>query len=355
MTTAQIVSLLICIALTAISLRALRPAAYRFDLIDKPCSRKRHEIATPLLGGISIFLGFLVAAVIGTDFSRELLSFMVAAGLMVLLGVIDDKYDVSAKARLAGQAAIATLLIFSSDISFTSLGNLLGLGEVELGWFAIPFTYLAILAAINAFNMIDGIDGLLGGVALLSFTAIGTLSWLHGAYMLSYMSLLIAVALVPFLVCNLGFEGTRCKVFMGDSGSMFIGLAIVWLLVIATQQHHVVGSVKPVTALWLVALPIMDIVTVMGRRLIAGKSPIRAGRDHIHHLFMRAGFGARHTLILLLLFSMMMQFIGVLGDLMDVRDSVLFYGFLLVYFAYLLHLKWLRSRAKHIELSRVTS
>lgn len=351
MTNVQIASLLVCILSTAVLLRVLRTAAYRFDLIDKPCNRKRHQDATPLLGGISIFLGFLIATLIGMDFSGELLSFMAAAGLMVALGVIDDLYDVSAKARLAGQAVVATLIIFTSEVYFTSLGNLFGFGDIELGLFAIPFTYLAILAAINAFNMIDGIDGLLGGVALLSFTAIGVLSWLHGAYMLLYLSFLIGAAIIPFLLCNLGLNGARCKVFMGDSGSMFIGLTIVWLLVIATQQHHAVGPIKPVTALWLVALPIMDIVTVMGRRLIAGQSPIQAGRDHIHHCFLRAGFSARHTLILLLLFTLSMQIVGVLGDLLDITDAVLCYGFLGVYFAYLLHLKCLANRAKKIELA----
>ncbi|MCL5049341.1 MAG: UDP-N-acetylglucosamine--undecaprenyl-phosphate N-acetylglucosaminephosphotransferase [Firmicutes bacterium] len=350
MSTVQILSLLVCFALTAICLRALRPAAYRFDLIDQPCNRKRHRTATPLLGGISIFIGFLCAALIGAETSYEFFSFLLAAGFMVVLGVIDDRHDISAKTRLAAQAVIASLLIFSGDMTFTTLGDLLGVGELQLGLFAIPFTYLAILAAINAFNMIDGIDGLLGGVALLCFAAIGVLALLHGAYPLAYFSLLIAIALVPFLICNLGFDGARCKVFMGDSGSMFIGLAVVWLLVVATQHEHEFGNIKPVTALWLVALPIMDIVSVMARRILAGDSPIKAGRDHIHHFYLRAGFNSRHTLFLLLAFTAVMQMVGVMGDLAEVPDFIMFITFIVTYFAYLLHLKWLQLRAKKLNL-----
>ena len=345
---------MICLLLTAVCLSVLRPTAYRFDLIDEPCIRKRHVKATPLLGGVSIFLGFFFAVLVGVDAGPMLRSFLLAAGLMVALGVIDDKYDINAVVRLIGQTAIASVLIFAGGIRFHTLGDLFSHGEVELGWFAVPFTYLAILAAINAFNMIDGIDGLLGGIALTTFSSLSLLAALHGSATLAYFSLVIAVALIPFLIANLGLRGQRCKVFMGDSGSIFIGLAAVWLLVIATQHGHATDSLKPITAVWLVAIPIMDIVTVMCRRIVAGRSPLQAGRDHIHHKYMSAGFTVRQTLAVLLAYSVIFQVIGGLCDLLNVPDHLMLLGFVAAYLAYLLHLPWLKKRANRIVLNQVT-
>lgn len=338
-------SLLVCFVLSAVCLFGLRSSAHKFKLVDEPCNRKRHREVTPLLGGISVFVGFFAAVIVGVESNPMLQNFLLAASLMVVLGVLDDKYDVSAKTRLFGQIVIASVLILIGGAQFQTLGDLLGFGSLTLGWFSLPFTYLAILAAINAFNMIDGIDGLLGGTAFVTFMGISVLAALHGASQISFVSLLIAVGLIPFIVLNLGLTGLKRKVFMGDAGSMFIGLSAVWLLIVTTQYNYTSGSVRPVTALWLVALPIMDIVTVIIGRLMAKKPLMKAARDHVHHDYLNAGFAPKHALLILLGFSIVMTLVGILGELFKVYEPIMFLGFLSAYAGYLGKLKWLRSRA----------
>ncbi len=180
------------------------------------------------------------------------------------------------------------LMCLGSGMHIQSLGNILGFGDVALnpvlGYF---ITVVAVLSAINAFNMIDGIDGLLGISSLITFAGMGVLFSLNHDTANMKLALIISVALIPYLVANLGFSSPAKfkKIFMGDTGSMLIGFTVVWLLIQGTQAHgeqH--PSFSASTALWLIAFPLMDMVRVIGDRLLRGKSPFNADRSHLHHI-----------------------------------------------------------------------
>ncbi|MBH0057953.1 UDP-N-acetylglucosamine--undecaprenyl-phosphate N-acetylglucosaminephosphotransferase [Pseudoalteromonas sp. SWXJZ94C] len=317
------------LSLCAISV--LRPFAVKFELVDKPNERKQHLGHVPLIGGIAVFCSVVISSSMWLPVNVELVSYLCAAGLMVVLGVMDDKHDLSVKFRVFFQIIIATFMIFTIDDYIVSLGNLFFIGEIKLGYVGLLFTYIAVVAMINAFNMVDGIDGLLGAMAINTLGAIAFLLFIKGQENL--FTVLIIVALIPYLIFNLGFFGTRYrKIFMGDAGSMFIGFTVVWLLVSNTQGASI--SFRPVTALWIVAVPLIDMATIIIRRIKKGQSPFHADREHLHHIFLRAGFSSRSALCIIFCLSAVFSTIAIVSEWYAIHESIMFAGFLCVFGVY---------------------
>jgi len=338
--------LLVAVLVAVVSLRVLYPLALRYQLVDIPDSRKHHKGNIPLIGGVSVFIGSGVAMMLamanGMGFSMQGLWFWGAAFLMVLTGVVDDKHDLSVRTRVVIQVLVASSLVFASDVAVHDLGYLFGAeyGSVELGAFAGVFTVIAIMGLINAFNMVDGMDGLLGALSMVTLLSIAILNAMAGQYVPATVAIVVCAAIVPFMVCNVAPLRFRCpKVFMGDAGSMFIGLTVVWLVIISTQGGEQNGiAFRPVTALWLVALPLMDMVAIMFRRMKKGQSPFRPDREHLHHLFMRSGFGNKQALGLISLKAIALASIGIAGEIFAVPESYMFAGFLLAFVLYCIQL-----------------
>ncbi|MCF2825861.1 MULTISPECIES: UDP-N-acetylglucosamine--undecaprenyl-phosphate N-acetylglucosaminephosphotransferase [Pseudoalteromonas] len=340
-------ALLFSFAMSLAAIGVVRPMAIRFNLVDKPNERKKHEGHIPLIGGIAVFSSIFITSSLFFPFSIELGCYLLASGLMVLIGVMDDKHDLSVRFRIFFQIVVASLMIFSIDSYIQNLGDLFSFGDINLGWFGVLFTYVAVIGIINAFNMVDGIDGLLGTMAIITLSAISILLFLSGQENL--LSVLLVVALVPYLIFNLGAFGTQYKkIFMGDAGSMFIGFTVVWLLAINTQGAT--SSFRPVTALWIVAVPLMDMAAIIIRRIRKGKSPFSPDRDHLHHIFLRAGFNSRQALLVISLIGALFASIGVAGELFEIPESVMFVAFIGIFLVYnyaILHvwriLKWYRK------------
>src|SRR5690554_1267540 len=200
-----------------LSLRVLHPVAEAIGLIDHPRANKIHQTKTPLIGGVAIFTGTAVAVSYALPLSTELRLYLLASASLVFVGVLDDRYDLSVRSRFIGHIFAASIVIFGGEIYFQSLGSLLGFGQVTLGTGGIVFTYLAVMAAINAYNMIDGIDGLLGSQAAVTFSAIAWLTHNTEHVEVNTLAIILLVALIPFLVVNLNLLPGVRKVFMGDA------------------------------------------------------------------------------------------------------------------------------------------
>jgi len=233
-------------------------------------------------------------------------------------------------------------MIYGVGGYIANLGDLFGLGDIELGPVGIVFTYFAIIVVINAYNMVDGIDGLIGSLSLNTFTAIAILFLMSGNYGYLSYPLILATATLPYLIFNLGFfKAYSKKIFMGDAGSMFIGLSVIWLLSIGTQGDS--ASFRPVTALWICAIPLMDMLAIVIRRYRKGKSPFKPDRDHLHHILQRAGLSSRQTLVVISIFAALMSMIGVLGEYFQVAEGielVLFVLIFILYNKYARHFSW---------------
>src|SRR5690554_4440108 len=168
--------LFIALGATAFMLRVMHPVAELMNLLDKPCHRKQHNGTVPLIGGIAVFFGVAVAMSSLAEIGFQARLFLVSSAMMVFIGMLDDKYDLSVKIRLLGQFIAASVIIFGGELYISNLGNLFGFGVVDMGIAGVVFTYLAVLAAMNAYNMIDGIDGLLGAMGMVAFFGIAVLA-----------------------------------------------------------------------------------------------------------------------------------------------------------------------------------
>ncbi|QXX81757.1 UDP-N-acetylglucosamine--undecaprenyl-phosphate N-acetylglucosaminephosphotransferase [Providencia sp. R33] len=305
----------------------------KIGLVDKPNFRKKHEGLVPLVGGISIFIGICFAFFITNEYIPHKWLYLLCAGTLVFVGALDDRFDISVKFRAFVQAFVAVLMMTAAGLKLNSLGHAFGPWELVLGPFSYIVTLFAVWTAINSFNMIDGIDGLLGGVASVAFGALGLLLYLNGNMALAFWCFAFIAAIIPYLVLNLELLGRRFKVFMGDAGSTLIGFTIIWILVASTQEE--VHPINPVTALWIIAIPLMDMVAIMYRRIRKGMSPFSPDRQHIHHLIMRSGFTPKGAFVLITSSAAFLACIGIIGErLTFVPEWVMLALFLLVFMMY---------------------
>ena len=325
-----------------LAIKFFNPVAVEIGLVDKPCERKQHSGNIPLIGGISIFLAVLAASLLWLPNTLELRMYLIASAMMVFIGALDDKFDLRVRVRIVGQIIIASLMIYGVGGYISNLGNLFGFGDIALGPLGIIFTYVGIIVVINAYNMIDGIDGLIGSLSINTFTSIAILFIMSGQTDYLSYPLVLATATLPYLIFNLGlleklFNKKTIKIFMGDAGSMFVGLSVIWLLTMGTQGEQ--ASFRPVTALWICSIPLMDMLAIVVRRYKNGKSPFKPDRDHLHHILQRAGLSSSQTLALISTTAVIMSMIGLAGEYFNVAESVMLTVFLLMFLGYLYVIK----------------
>ncbi|WOT06280.1 UDP-N-acetylglucosamine--undecaprenyl-phosphate N-acetylglucosaminephosphotransferase [Shewanella youngdeokensis] len=315
-----------------LAIRLAKPIAVKIGLVDIPTQRKVHVGSVPLVGGIAIYIGVLTASMMFIEQSQSLNIYLLSAAMVLFIGVLDDKYDLSVRLRIASQIFVACMMIFGAEHYLHSFGGLFGHGTINLGVFGILVTIVAVIGCINAFNMIDGIDGLAGMLSLVAFSSLGFLfSAVTSEWFL--LPIIFIAGLAAYLMFNLGWPSKALtKVFMGDAGNMFIGLTIAWLLVIGTEAE--MGAFRPVTALYIIAIPLMDMAAIMYRRIKKGKSPFKPDRDHLHHIFERAGFTRRQTLAIITVISFMFAGFGCLGELYQWPEWLMFMLFIAVFSMY---------------------
>lgn len=272
--------------------------ARRVGLVDYPNERKRHGRPTPLVGGPVLAVAGIGGALALGAGGAEVWALLGALVFLAAIGVVDDKYHVSARWKFLAQGVATAALMMVTGIFIRGLGQLGWGGAVHLGWaLGVAFTIFAVVGVINAVNMVDGVDGLAGGlslVALASFVAtsrMGDAGWGD----LWIVAFAIGGALLGFLAYNAPVAGRpRARAFLGDSGTLLVGFLLAWLAVRATQPDmH--PSLPPMLAVWFLALPILDTVTVMLRRALAGRSPFSPDRLHLHHLCLRHGWSVART------------------------------------------------------------
>lgn len=323
------------LSISALALHLIHPLSPRMGLMDHPGERRRvHREAVPRIGGIAVFVGASSGLLLAQPLDVSQVFALLGAALLVVVGVIDDCWRLRPRERLVGQIAAALLLTLGGGMTLTSLGNLLGFGPIELGPFAIPFTVFATVGIINAMNMIDGIDGLAGGLALMVLIILLILAPAIGPTQV--MMLTTIAALIPYMLCNLELPGCkRRKVFLGDAGSMLLGYLIVWALIDSTKSP---GGIQPVTAIWLVAIPLSDTLAVMGRRIREARHPFSADRGHLHHLLARIFRSTRKSLVLMLASAGLLAALSIAGLILQVPEPVMFYASMLIFTLYLIAL-----------------
>lgn len=264
---------------------------------------KVHTGLVPTLGGIAIFSAFMVvfsASTYADNFSG--FGYFVAASIILFgAGLKDDLIAISPYKKFAAQFLATALIIFGADIQFTNLGGVFGTTIIS-PWVGIPLTFFAIVVIINSINLIDGIDGLGGGIAILASVFFGYWFYKAGLYQWAALSFILTGSILGFLWYN----RPPAKIFMGDTGSLVIGL---YMAVLAINFVEFSISIKdvvywedavPVIVAAVLVVPLYDTLRIFIVRMLNGKSPFDADNDHVHHHLMRAGFNHGHIVVFLL-------------------------------------------------------
>ncbi len=311
----------------------IKPAR-RLGWVDQPSVRKRHREPTPLVGGVAMCAAFCSIALLLSEKPQGYPLLLTGMILLTLIGVYDDLRSIKPSIRFLFQGGAILLMILEGKVVVSNLGDLFGLGGIALGGWAIGFTVFGAIGVINAFNMSDGIDGLAGGLALIAVGWLVILALATPAHSDDTGFLLVLAAVIAgFLIYNLRHPWrTRAGVFMGDAGSTMLGFALSWFMVHLSQSDPAVMT--PMTAVWILALPLLDAVAVMIRRIRAGRSPFTADRQHLHHLLLSYGLSDGWCTAILLVAASVSGAVGVVAYKIQLSDYIQFYAFIMIFLLY---------------------
>jgi UDP-GlcNAc:undecaprenyl-phosphate GlcNAc-1-phosphate transferase len=230
--------------------------------------------------------------------SRTILAFCLGALLLLLVGIIDDRRDLPWKPRVLAQCAAALVMVYVGDVRILHIGPLFGHESLEVGWLSVPFTVFVTVGIINAINMADGSDGLAGTLVLVALAMLAAVCVVAGNDVVFRRILPLIGAVTGFLALNMRHPWQpRARAFLGNSGSAVLGFFIAWLTV--RVSHFPGHPVSSILLPWLVALPLIDCLVLMTRRVREGRSPFSADRNHMHHLMLDAGFTPTQAALLL--------------------------------------------------------
>jgi len=319
--------------------------AKKLGVVDSPDGvRKVHKGNIPLGGGICLFLPLASCFYLFPEFSSSVSDDIKIIGLCSLLilfiGLADDIKSLPISVRLIGQIIASWLIIIMTDLYVKDLGDLFGLGNIYLGELGIPITIFMVVGVTNAFNMLDGMDGLVSLVSLCCFLSLSILSYYSGSSSIEIN--LLSTVLFIFLLFNLGLFKREWKIFLGDSGAMWIGFLISWTLIYLSGDQD--KLIEPVSALWIILLPLIDALSTFIERVKAGKPIFSGDRAHIHHLLLAAGFKKWKVLVLILFVTFLSCSFIVFTTFYSVKEYYLFYGFLTLWLFYYLLLKYPLSK-----------
>ena len=331
---------LIAAVLTFIVQWWLRPVAQRLNLLDYPAGRKDHAHPTPITGGLAMVIGILVTAWATLDLlDTAWIAFSLGAGLLIVVGLLDDKYDLPWWLRIGVQVLAALIMALMGGVQVEQLGPVFGLGSMSLGMLSVPFTVFATVGLINAINMIDGADGLAGSLVLTALVMLVAACLYSGNDVMAERVMIMVGAVSAFLWFNLRFPWRpHAKIFMGNAGSAFLGFVIAWVSFRLTQNPG--HPVSPVLALWLIPIPVMDCLVVMTRRVRDGNSPFKADQNHIHHVLRHSGFTPMQKAVFLSLFSAICGLTVGQALRLDIPEPLL----LIAFFVLCIGWYWLTSR-----------
>ncbi|MEC2071291.1 glycosyltransferase family 4 protein [Alkalihalophilus marmarensis] len=283
-------TLLICFIVAVLITPVVKQFAIKIGATDQPNHRKVHQKVMARLGGLAIYIGFLIGFVILQPVSPYMIPILIGSFIIILTGFLDDMIELSAKWKLFGQLLAAGVVIFYGvRLDFI---NLPFGGELHLGWLAIPITLLWIIGITNAINLIDGLDGLAAGVSSIVLITISGLAILDGNMFVASLGVILLGSTLGFLVHNFN----PAKIFMGDTGALFLGYMIAVISLLGFKNVTAFSLVIPVIIL---AVPISDTLFAIVRRVVQKKPLSAPDKSHLHHCLLRIGLSHKQTVLVI--------------------------------------------------------
>ena len=307
LTMTSLFAFILALAISFACTPAVRMLAIKIKAVDVPKDNRRmHKVPIPRMGGLAIFAGFLVSVLFFVPLGNEFRSILIGALILVVLGIIDDIVALKPRTKFAGQI-IAALIPALSGVSIHGIVNPFVPGQYStLGIFSIPFTVIWIVGITNAVNFIDGLDGLACGVSAIATVTMFIIAVLFGETYIALMMAALAGACLGFLPYNMN----PAKIFMGDTGSMFLGYILATVSIQGLFKFYAVISFA--VPFILLGLPIFDTGFAIVRRLLKGQSPLQADRGHVHHRLIDLGFDQKQSVAILYAFSALMGLTAVI-------------------------------------------
>ena len=307
LTMTSLFAFILALAISFACTPAVRMLAIKIKAVDVPKDNRRmHKVPIPRMGGLAIFAGFLVSVLFFVPLGTEFRSILIGALILVVLGIIDDIVALKPKTKFAGQI-IAALIPALSGVSIHGIVNPFVPGQYStLGIFSIPLTVIWIVGITNAVNFIDGLDGLACGVSAIATVTMFIIAVLFGETYIALMMAALAGACLGFLPYNMN----PAKIFMGDTGSMFLGYILATVSIQGLFKFYAVISFA--VPFILLGLPIFDTGFAIVRRLLKGQSPLQADRGHVHHRLIDLGFDQKQSVAILYAFSALMGLTAVI-------------------------------------------
>ena len=315
----EVLKIVVIVAVfTALLFPMVKWISYHVGALDYPNERKVHKKPMPVMGGLMIYLGFLFGYMLFAPQSTQMLAILIASFIVVITGILDVIKPLRAREKLVGQVVAALIIVFYgkillNDISFFGY-------YFDFGWLAYPITIVFIVAVMNCINLIDGLDGLADGISMIFFITIGVLAFIM--HNLGSLEITIAFIMIGACLGFLIFNFNPAKIFMGEIGSMFLGFTIAVVCLLGFKAVTLTSLVVPMLIL---AIPILDTLFAILRRIIHHKPIYEADRQHLHHQLLNKKFSQKTTVLIIYAVSILFSSASVFYVLKDRKIGAIIY------------------------------
>ena len=313
------ISLVVSVAVTPLVIKF----AKRFGFVDKPDYRKVHKGLMPRVGGLSIVIGASAGLLYLNDLILPLWPVILGGGIILIVGILDDRFTLSPKAKLVGQILAACIVVFADfKIDFITLPFVAE--RIYLGNFSYVFGILWIVGITNAINLIDGLDGLAGGVSVIAMTSIMALAAMNGQYMVVALTVILIGGTIGFLFFNFN----PAKIFMGDTGALFLGYCISIISLLGLFKSVTIFSL--VVPIIILAIPIFDTFFAIIRRILNKQKISAPDKSHLHHRLLAMGFSHKETVLIIYAIGAFFGLCAILFTRSTLWGAILFSAVLVV-------------------------
>ena len=302
----------------------VKKIALHINAMDEPNARKIHKVPMPRLGGLAIFLAFLLGYMLYGEISTQMLSILIGSFLLILVGIVDDIHSVKARYKLIVQIVAAAIVVLYGDLSFTEL-SVFGYKIYFNEFFVFLLSIIFIVAITNAINLIDGLDGLAAGISSIYFLTIAII-----AFILNRIGGLDVIISLIMLGSTLGFlfhNFPPAKIFMGDTGSLFLGFMIS---IIALLGYKVTTFTSLIVPIVILAIPIFDTVFAILRRLIKGQNIGVADKEHFHHQLLKMKYSPTKSILIIYVIDIAFAAVSIFYILGDNQIAIAIYVVLMI-------------------------
>lgn len=307
----------------ALFMPIIKKIAIHVGAMDIPNKRKVHRVPIPRLGGLGIYVGFLIGYILFGFESVQMNAILIGSFIVIITGIIDDIKPIPARYKLVGQIAAAAVIPFYSGIVLKDI-SAFGL-YVNFDWFSPIITIIFIVAIMNCINLIDGLDGLAGGISAIYFLMIGII-----AIVLNNSSGLDVILTCIMLGATLGFlvhNFNPASIFMGDSGSLFLGYIIAVISLLGYKNVTFTSLIVPI---FLLAIPIMDTLFAIIRRLLKHESITMPDKGHLHHQLLKLNFSVRKSVLIIYLIDILFAIASIIYAIGDKGQGIIIYSLLFI-------------------------